>query len=407
MADPNRILTLDIPEVQIIVHFPNDPTFGWHHRVLLRRVSGGIWMCLTPDLEVCRHDLNVLRHQVLSRSSEFPPEHEGDLYCFDPVSRATLESKKRIATIQAQILGDEDPGEAVAYVWVVAEQTHPQFGDVIPDEMMNDPGTGVAFEQKGVTAIAGEEVFVQRISSSDIEAFKKKTSEDDQDLRLLGVHKDRAGKRKLDLNDSLVLMKEVIMDDFPLSTEVRAAKEFLTAVSDGPGNLQRYHTEWQRLSGIADGSSVCHAHRIICETLRLMHSYDQLNIANLASGEQLIRWLVQLETATERNFRAPDFTGLDLILGGTISAEGKATTQKFTEHLSSKLKERASIWKQERLYREERKHLLGGGYGAAASSDGYGASKGKGKTKGGKGKNAPKAKAKGGRGNEPAAAEQP
>lgn len=136
-----------------------------------------------------------------------------------------------------------------------------------------------------------------------------------------------------------------------------------------------------------------------------MHSYDQVNIANLASGEQLVRWLVQLETATERNFRSPDFTGLDLILGGTISAEGKAMTQKFTEHLSAKLKERASIWKQERLYREERKHLLGGGYGASASTDGSGAGKGKSKGKTGKGKNAAKAKAKGGRGTEPTAAE--
>lgn len=170
-------------------------------------------MCLTPDLEVCRHDLNLLRHQVLSRASEFPPEHDGDLYCFDPVSRATLESKKRIATIQAQILGDEDPGEAIAYVWVVAERSHPQFGETVPDEMLNDPGTGVAFEQKGVTTLSGEEVFVQRIASSDIDSFKKKNSEDEQDLRLLGVHKDRAGKRKLELNDSLALMKEATMED--------------------------------------------------------------------------------------------------------------------------------------------------------------------------------------------------
>ena len=403
MADPNRILTLDIPEVQIVVRFDNDPNFRWHHRILLRRVAAGIWMCLTPDLEVCRHDLNLMRHQVLERSHEFPADVQGDLYCFDPVSRAVLESKKRTATIQAQILGDEDPAEAVSYVWIVAEKLHPQFGEVVPDELMNDPHTGMAFEQKGITTIGGEEVFVQRIAAADIDTFKAKSGDDEQDLRLLGVHKDKAGKRKLDLNDSLALMAEVTMEDFPLSTEVRAAKEFLTAVNEGPGNLQRYHTEWQRLSGISDGSSVCHAHRIICEVLRLMHSYDQLNIANLASGEQLVRWIVQLETATERNFRSPDFTGLDLILGGTISAEGKALTQKFTEHLSSKLKERAQIWKQERLYREERRHLHGGT--AASGSDGYGAPKGKGRGKGKQSKGDSKGKGKGGRGNEAPAAE--
>ena len=69
-----------------------------------------------------------------------------------------------------------------------------------------------------------------------------------------------------------------------------------------------------------------------------------------------------------------------------MSAEGKAITKKFTEHLSNKLKERAAVWKQERLYREERQHL-------DAAASGSGGAGGKGKTgKGKEGKGRAKAK---------------
>lgn len=90
-----------------------------------------------------------------------------------------------------------------------------------------------------------------------------------------------------------------------------------------------------------------------------MISYDQVNPCNLASAEYLVRWLIQLETAVERNPRAPSFHGLELIMGGPTTAEGKAVTRKFTEHLTALLKTRASIWKQERLYQEELRHQAG------------------------------------------------
>ena len=41
-------LSLDVPEVQIVVHYPGDPGgFHWHHRVLLHRIDGGVWLTLT------------------------------------------------------------------------------------------------------------------------------------------------------------------------------------------------------------------------------------------------------------------------------------------------------------------------------------------------------------------------
>ena len=46
-------LTLDIPEVQVLVHYPGDANgLNWHHRILLHRVGDlegdtgqGLWRC--------------------------------------------------------------------------------------------------------------------------------------------------------------------------------------------------------------------------------------------------------------------------------------------------------------------------------------------------------------------------
>lgn len=116
MAALVRVLTLDVPDIQVLVNFPADPHFTWHHRILLRRV----WFRLTPDGEVIRHDLTLLRHIVLERATEFPAAVAGDVYAFDPTSRVTIEAKKRLAAVQASVLGEDDPGEVMTQVWIVS-----------------------------------------------------------------------------------------------------------------------------------------------------------------------------------------------------------------------------------------------------------------------------------------------
>ena len=57
----------------------------------------------------------------------------------------------------------------------------------------------------------------------------------------------------------------------------------------------------------------------------------------------------------------PDYTGLDIVDGTAQLPDGRAATAKFTEWVSNRLKERASLWKQERLYQQERRQLRGKG----------------------------------------------
>ena len=111
-----------------------------------------------------------------------------------------------------------------------------------------------------------------------------------------------------------------------------------------------------------------------------MHTFDQLDASSLAVGEHLSRWVIQTELAVERNPLQPDFSGLDIIEGSAALPDGRANTSKFTEWVTGRLKERATIWKQERLYNQERRQLRtrgGRGDDGGSSSEGDGPGKGK------------------------------
>ncbi|CAE7204167.1 unnamed protein product [Symbiodinium sp. CCMP2592] len=327
MAD----LTLDISEIQIVVHYPGDPGgFDWHHRVLLHRIEGGRWITLTPDLELQRHDLSVQNHRVLDRAAPFPADIAALIYAHDPIGRAALSNFRRQAQIQASILGESAVIDSEASQWVVAESTHSDFGRTVDAALLANEATGLAFTMKGVIILEGEEVFVERVMISDLDAWKRKRGLEAADVRLLGDHRDASGKKVLGLRQAVPLMKCPVDPEFPIQG-ARAAKEFHEAVSLTTEGFLTYHSEWVRLSGANRKTSSVHIHRAICEALRLMHSFDQLDVSALAVGEHLTRWVIQTELAVERNPAAPDFSGLDIVSGTAQLPDGRAATTKFSE----------------------------------------------------------------------------
>lgn len=78
--------------------------------------------------------------------------------------------------------------------------------------------------------------------------------------------------------------------------------------------------------------------------------------------------MVQTELAVERNPRQPDYTGLDIVAGASLLSDGRAATNKFQEWIAARLKERSSVWKQERLYAQE-KWMQKGGKGKGGAKD--------------------------------------
>ena len=59
-------MSLDIPEPQVLVRFPQDDT-EWHHRVLLAQLDAGTWIVGTPDFEMQTCDLARKTIRALAR----------------------------------------------------------------------------------------------------------------------------------------------------------------------------------------------------------------------------------------------------------------------------------------------------------------------------------------------------
>ena len=365
--DPD--VTLDIKEVQVLVNYPGDADgFNWHHRVLLRRIEGSTWLTLTPDLEIQRHDLSAIPHRVLDRAAPFPADIAGEIYAHVVIGNAALQGYKRQASTMAVILGEGTLPDSETYAWVIQESGRPDFGEQIDLRLLNNEATGLAFATKGVIQLNGEEVFVERVPLHELVTWKKTRKALGMDVRLLGDHRDSSGKRRLDLTTAVSLMKGGEEEDFPV-TGTRAAFELHDAVAQGAGNFTSYHSEWVRLSGVSRKSSAAFIHQCLCEMLRLAHHYDQVDSSALASLEHATRWLIQVELAVDCSPQQPNYEGLDIMSGAVVSADGRATAHKFVEWVSSRMKDRANLWRQERLFKEERRFQRGDPCYTAADDD--------------------------------------
>eukprot|EP00435_Cladocopium_sp_Y103_P008686 s1575_g2.t1 len=342
--------SLNIAEPQVLLHYPNDGGgFYHHHRVLLHKIGNGQWVVLTPDLDLEVVNLANHRHRVWGRHAPLPDDIADESYIFDELSRAELERQKRLAKTMGAILDDSEIVNVESIGWYGADPSSKKFGVPLPVELVGDIA---AVGQHGVVTWEDSVEFVRELSSSELEKFKEERKDSLRDARLLGDHRDPQGKRHMTLQEALSLMSEEKFDDWAF-TGPRATKEYLTSVRDGPGDLITYHAGWVRASGIAQNSAIAHEHRTLVETLRLGLSRDQLDLSNLCSFENICRRLMVLEIAASRNPSAPDFTGLDVVTEAPIAQHGQAQVSSMTSWVTERLKERAQIQKQARLFKEE------------------------------------------------------
>lgn len=182
--------------------------------------------------------------------------------------------------------------------------------------------------------------------------------------------------------DALPLLRESKFDDWGF-TGPRAALEFLKSVHEGVSELSGYHLQWVKNSGVNAHSSIVHEHRNLVEILRLGLCRDQLDISNLLAFELAVRRIAQLEVATSRNPSSPEFAGLEVLLENPVSDSGAASTRNLDAWVTEKLKEKANIQKQARLFREEVSHSSRAKAGGADSEGGPWRRKPKAKAKGG------------------------
>ena len=182
-------------------------------------------------------------------------------------------------------------------------------------------------------------VFVEQVGKTELDGLLKKWRASDSDSRILKVQRDQAGNRNRPLSDAVPVFTKDKMDDWPHVGDCSFV-EASDAVLRTSMNWKSYHLTWKR--GIAPGSSLCHEHETLCESFRLSHEIDQLNCGNLAAHELLMRRMIQIEMAVSRNSKAPDFTGLSVVLSSVTDGSGAVQTRGFHKWVAEKNESRAA-----------------------------------------------------------------
>jgi hypothetical protein len=74
----------------------------------------------------------------------------------------------------------------------------------------------------------------------------------------------------------------------------------------------------------------------------------------LVGFEHMVRRLIMIEMAVNRNPKAPDWEGLEALLAARVNDTGGVTMPKFMSWVGDQQKNEAQVLKQGRLIREER-----------------------------------------------------
>ena len=343
-------LTLDVAEPQLLLHFPHDQNgLTYHHRLLVVKLGPGRWVASSPDHELEVLDLTGRQYRVLTRRSAFPADIQDRIYAFDPIGRAELERLKRDAKAMSIILGDQEVEEMEANVWVFADAESPQLGQTVPQDLV---AGAVTLSGKGLVEVDGEVKVIEEIALSQQAEFAAQRKGVLGDLRLIGHHVDSSDRRFIALRDAFPLLRQSDFKDWQFKGP-RAVREFLGSIQESGTDLGNYHLQWVKNSGVNAHTGACHEHRNLVELVRLALCRDQLDVTNLMSVELAIRRVVQIEVAVSRNAGNPDYSGLEVLLENPLTETGAAATRSLDEWVTSRLKEKAQIAKQTRLFKEE------------------------------------------------------
>jgi len=334
---------------------------------LVAAPSAGSWVCITPDEDIEFIDLTQHRVIPLERGADLPQQHAGNMYVFDEPTPQQVASWEQRGKLFAETLGiSSHPGSSDGTL-LVSDVANPSFGQEIPVEAMADAETFIARDRVGCVRIDDDWVTCERVEKKE-EWMQAKLDGAFRDPRLLGNVVDSNGVRFLELREAIDRFSYKKPKGWPYGTSPSAGPEFMMSLRDAGQTFITHHHDFVRRSGLSEGSLVAQQHKAWSDVARLMHSFEQYDVSHSASAEMVIRSIIRLEVATSRSPKSPDFTGLDLLLHSSVSDVGAAVTSEFSNWLAERQKAQAIVWKQSRLYREEKE--------AEARKTGGGGSKG-------------------------------
>ena len=336
---------LDISEWQVILDLPAyQPRF--HHRVMLRRVSGSTWILASPQWVVGVRDLKDIPVTWLERNAPFPAGFaEADVSSFDvrdPDLITRLRKMRDDADNLSRTHGGEDRAAANARVGV----------------------SGGASASLAPAAVGGGEAgsLHQRVNM----APKLGGADPRDDARTLPVRFNASGQRFRQFSEGVDMLTETDWQDFPVSkprTVLWVCREFVRL-----GYIPTaWHEHWASVLNKAVSDEGVEEHETFCKALEAAISFDMINVSELACWEiharrfQMHEERERLDLLEAERGKSTGSTGAALgpderhLMMGQRSVRGNAIVcPALLQHLSDELKAEAAVSKERRKAREER-----------------------------------------------------
>lgn len=178
------------------------------------------------------------------------------------------------------------------------------------------------------------------------------------DARTLAVDYDGQGERQKPWRLGCREMKEVPFEDWPLEgprTVLHLAKHMERHGKTPSAFLER----WARSKRVEDSDRVYHELPTLIDSLELLVTYDQVNIANLAGVEVMARRLQTVFDAYELNPRRSNFEAAKYFSG--MGSATDAVAPELRSFVARKARDDAEVEKQRQKVRELRGKAPPGG----------------------------------------------
>ena len=342
----------------VLVIYVSDPVLV-HQRVLLSHVADDVWVVMSPDRDIFTLDLrgSSLVSVAGYPRPKLPPGYraanchlESNTWAgafTDAELRAAIannEGLRRQKLKQMMMPDDSKPG---SYRAVTDTEKHGlKRGDtLLPTPAC--PRTG----KHMLVNFSGDSIVGEWVADVDFEEWRGVS--EDGDVRILPIQYDLvSGERHRSLEESAALLSPATFGDWPIDGP-RSMSWFTRNLRKSHLTFLTHHQKWIAQSGIRDGDRVRHEHSSLCRALDLLASYDQLNIANLAGAEAMLKRVQLIEEAYHGRPSAPSFEAAEHYLGIQETTDGSMVDPILRKHASLKIKDEIDVKREQRKYMEE------------------------------------------------------
>ena len=280
-----------------------------HTRLVASHIMDDLYVIITPDHDIYEEQLSQLNPDLVAfwpggaglGMAPPPGVNPAHVYGFRPMTAIEYQRLMQMGRTYAAGLrtrlgvnvAPQVPVAAAAaaapvnpMVWVALESrgSTKQGSIVIPSGQALPPGSSQVVDRAIVVGSDGKHLCLKQIEESKVATMEGR------DLRVLPLHFDIQGQRRMEFSEAVARMTHEDMPGGELQLEGPASSlEVLKAMVQRGLTPVTDHEHWMRTSDISRSDRSIYEMEVITRTIEAFAITDQLNIPNLKGCELLLR----------------------------------------------------------------------------------------------------------------------